>query len=77
MSDLLKLDATDQLSALAARRVSAQARELPHDPVTVILDAPTAARVVALATSVEPTPRDLVTVAVHRFRAAPVTTGRR
>ncbi|QQZ19511.1 ribbon-helix-helix protein, CopG family [Rhodococcus sp. 21391] len=54
-----------------ARRAAAQARALPHDPVTLKLDPPTAARFCALATRHEASPRDLVAVAVHRFLAAP------
>ncbi|PBC51501.1 CopG family transcriptional regulator [Rhodococcus sp. ACPA1] len=54
-----------------ARRVAAQARALPHDPVTLKLDSPTAARFLALAARLEASPRDLVAVAVHRFLAAP------
>ena len=54
-----------------ARRADAQARALPHDPVTLKLDPPTAARFRALATRHEASPRDLVAVAVHRFLAAP------
>ncbi|KXF52618.1 hypothetical protein AXA44_47115 [Rhodococcus sp. SC4] len=54
-----------------ARRVAAQARSLPHDPVTLKLDSPTAARFRALAARYEASPRDLVVVAVHRFLAAP------
>ncbi|SEB66356.1 CopG family transcriptional regulator [Rhodococcus koreensis] len=54
-----------------ARRVAAAARALPHDPVTLRLDSPTAARFAALAARYEASPRDLVAVAVHRFLTAP------
>ncbi|WKN60579.1 CopG family transcriptional regulator [Rhodococcus opacus] len=54
-----------------ARRVAAQARALPHDPVTLKLDSPTAVRFRALASLYEASPRDLVAVAVHRFLTAP------
>ncbi|WP_128642807.1 CopG family transcriptional regulator [Rhodococcus opacus] len=54
-----------------ARRVAAQVRALPHDPVTLKLDSPTTARFLALAARYEASPRDLVAVAVHRFLAAP------
>ncbi|MFD9663587.1 hypothetical protein ACFWAY_18490 [Rhodococcus sp. NPDC059968] len=54
-----------------ARRVAAAACALPHDPVTLKLDFPTAARFVALAGRYEASPRDVVAVAVHRFLAAP------
>ncbi|QYA99876.1 ribbon-helix-helix domain-containing protein (plasmid) [Rhodococcus sp. USK10] len=54
-----------------ARRVAAQARTLPHDPVTLRLDSRAAARFGALAARYEASPRDLVAVAVHRFLTAP------
>ncbi|EKT82538.1 hypothetical protein WSS_A11673 [Rhodococcus opacus M213] len=54
-----------------ARRADAQARALPHDPVTLKLDSPTAACFRTLAARYEASPRDLVAVAVHRLLAAP------
>ncbi|MFD7010829.1 ribbon-helix-helix protein, CopG family [Rhodococcus jostii] len=61
---------TDEALA-QARRVAAQARALPHAPVTLRLDSPTGARFLALAARYEASPRDLVAVAVHRFLTAP------
>ncbi len=67
---LIAYPAADEALA-QARRTDAQARALPHDPVTLKLDPPTVARFRALATRHEASPRDLVAVAVHRFLAAP------
>jgi hypothetical protein len=59
------------VSSAQARWVAAKARALPHAPVTVKLDSPTAARFAALATRYGASPRDLVAVAVYRFLTAP------
>ncbi|WP_213571345.1 ribbon-helix-helix protein, CopG family [Rhodococcus sp. USK13] len=62
----------DAGAALAqARRVSAQAREVPHERITVRLEPPTADRLDALAAAYAATPGDLVAVALHRFLTAP------
>ncbi|QTJ70443.1 CopG family transcriptional regulator (plasmid) [Rhodococcus sp. ZPP] len=62
----------DAGAALAqARRVSAQARTVPHERVTLRLEPPAAARFEALAGAYAATPSDLVAVALHRFLAAP------
>ncbi len=67
---LIAYPAADEALA-QARRADAQARALPHHPVTLKLDSLTAARFRALAACHEASPRDLVAVAVHRFLTAP------